>query len=90
MQHNFWKIAVTSNHDREYWIGNQQILQKFVVLILFILQGIIKMLKLGMYFCKRGTILSSSFSKVMTEYRFILLSKFFHFANNTGYNEVMP
>lgn len=44
-----------------------------------------------MYFCKRETILSSFFSKVMTEYRFILLSKFFHFADNTEYDEeAMP
>ena len=53
---------------------------------LLVLQGIVQEHENEMYFAKSEIIVTPYFSQIMTEKRFHLLLKFFHFANNSKFD----
>ena len=57
-----------------------------VFLALILLQGVCHKPELQQYFSKRASLLSPFFGKVIEKDRFLLLSKFLHFANNKDFS----
>ena len=61
-----------------------------VFLALLLMQGIVYKPDIEQYFSKRPSLYTPFFRDVMDKDRFILLSKFLHFANNEGYDPDGP